>query len=706
MTKPTCTHLGLTSGLALLVMSCTPPTGAGTDGVDADVEIVDDGRYPDEADERAACDEDNAALLAETGAVRPQTWVARSHCKRFDGMVDEVFIHDGDIPVLALTITATDYAAMRDELAALSEGTNLPGGPGGPGAPGGDECAALNVDDPCTLTGVGEEDAVCVAAFGQLLCVPLSFLPTAEEITACNGANDGDACDEVAGGTCQQHPLRGLACASENGFGLPGGGGGRVGGAFAGPTIDPCAGKADNSACTQGQHDGQCSLLNDGALMCAVRGLDRTNAAPIQTDLGEDPSYYRATVSYRGAAYTDVGIRYKGNSSLFLFAEGEKLPFRLKFDEFEDSTPAIRDQRMFGFQHLSFTPNRSDPSQLHQVLAAHVFRSQGVPAPLSSFVEVTLDSGNGPVSMGLYAMTEVPDQPLLKRSFNNDDGTLYKPDGAGATLEEYVAESFVKKTNEDSNDDAVIALIAAIHSSEPNAEAHRALVRSTFDVDGYLTALAVNQAIGNWDTYGAIPHNYYLYVDDTGVSHFIPWDFDLSFDGTGATDLALTSFSGQWPLLQMVARDPAFFAAYRDILRSLVSTQFEGSAIADEVQRQHARIIAVTDREGTTDDAVTGLQSLLSHLNNQALHINDFLINFGRPGDGNDGNEGEGEGEGEGQGDMLLCIPANLPPGGTPGGMVPPEVAAACAELMMGDACSFTIQGMTIAGTCNIPPMP
>ena len=65
-------------------------------------------------------------------------------------------------------------------------------------------------------------------------------------------------------------------------------------------------------------------------------------------------------------------------------------------DEWEDEHPEITDQRLFGFQHLSFSPNQTDPSNLRQVLATEVFRRQGVPTFYASFVEVSLDTGDGP----------------------------------------------------------------------------------------------------------------------------------------------------------------------------------------------------------------------------------------------------------------------------------------------------------------------
>ena len=44
-------------------------------------------------------------------------------------------------------------------------------------------------------------------------------------------------------------------------------------------------------------------------------------------------------------------------------------------------------------------------------------------------------------------------------------------------------------------------------------------------MDGFLRWLAVNTVIQNWDTYGKMTHNYYLYNHTTGKGlTWIPWD--------------------------------------------------------------------------------------------------------------------------------------------------------------------------------------
>lgn len=48
------------------------------------------------------------------------------------------------------------------------------------------------------------------------------------------------------------------------------------------------------------------------------------------------------------------------------------------------------------------------------------------------------DQGAGPVYFGLYTVSELPqDKAFLRTHFDDADGNLYKPEGAGATFAVY-----------------------------------------------------------------------------------------------------------------------------------------------------------------------------------------------------------------------------------------------------------------------------
>lgn len=76
----------------------------------------------------------------------------------------------------------------------------------------------------------------------------------------------------------------------------------------------------------------------------------------------EDPIYVPATVKFNNHTWWNVGIRYKGQSTLTgaMMSMNHKYPFRLNFDKFEDDYPEIHNQRCYGFDELIFNNNWYD----------------------------------------------------------------------------------------------------------------------------------------------------------------------------------------------------------------------------------------------------------------------------------------------------------------------------------------------------------
>jgi hypothetical protein len=210
-----------------------------------------------------------------------------------------------------------------------------------------------------------------------------------------------------------------------------------------------------------------------------------------------------------------------------------KVPFRLDFDRYEEESPEIRNQRFYGFQKLTFSSNFSDDSQIREVLASEIFRDRGVPAPRAAFYRVFVDNGSGAEYWGLYSMIEDPaDGAMLDAQLGGGSGNLYKPDGPGADWTTFVPEGFSKKTNESRGDFTDVRnAIAALHAPSSEAQQWRANLEAALDVDLFLRWLAVNTAIDNWDTYGIMAHNYYLYGDPAhgGRLRWIPWDNNMAF---------------------------------------------------------------------------------------------------------------------------------------------------------------------------------
>ncbi len=204
---------------------------------------------------------------------------------------------------------------------------------------------------------------------------------------------------------------------------------------------------------------------------------------------GDDtnPMWVTATIEFEGVVWENVGLRFKGNSSLSSTWRngGSKFPLKLDFDEFEDDYPEIDDQRFYGFKQLSLSSNFSDNSLLREKVAADIFRESGVPAAQTAFYEVYLDNGTGSTYLGLYTMVEVIDDTLIETQFDDDDGNVYKPSGNGATFatNSFSEESFDKETNQDEADYSdILALYDALHSETrtTNSESWRAELEICF----------------------------------------------------------------------------------------------------------------------------------------------------------------------------------------------------------------------------------
>ena len=358
----------------------------------------------------------------------------------------------------------------------------------------------------------------------------------------------------------------------------------------------------------------------------------------------ENPIFKTAEVYYNGLQWYHVGVRFKGNSSLsFSWQNGVwKMSFKLDFDEFEDQFPEILNQRFYGFKQLNLKNNFDDESQLREKVASDIFRESGLPSPRTQFYEVYVDHGSGPIYFGLYTMVEEPDDSLLGSQFENDSGNLYKPDGNGArfTQGSFATEYFIKQSNElDSDWSDVESVFEALHSNNrtSNPIIWRADLEEVFDVDGFLNYLAVNTVIQNWDTYGRMTHNYYLYGDpeNNNALTWIPWDNNesLQFGKMGGSlPLDFSGVNDNWPLITYLYADAIYKEVYDVYVEILIDNAFETGYI-QSVYSFYASLIedsVMNEQSGYTflespSDFQMAISQLMSHAQERASAVNQYL---------------------------------------------------------------------------------
>lgn len=344
------------------------------------------------------------------------------------------------------------------------------------------------------------------------------------------------------------------------------------------------------------------------------------------------PMWGEATLEYNGQTWEHVGVRYKGNSSLnFAYRDGtDKFPMKLDFDEWEDEYPSIDDQRFYGFKQLNLASNYDDNTMMREKVAADLFREFGVPAAHVSFCEVYIDKGAGSQFVGVYSLIEEVDDTLAETQFPDTEGNLYKPDGDAASFANgsFDEAEMDLKSNEDTGDFSdVRALYDALHSANRTTDEveFKNALEAVFDVDLFLRYLAVNQVIQNWDTYGVMTHNYFLY-NDRGLLRWIPWDNNEAFgDGKmgGALSLALSEVGDDWPLLRYVLDVAEYEETYRTYVGEFTEEFFTTEKMA-AIYDAHALVLEEAAQQETNDFS-TAVQALKSYTATRVDTASSFL---------------------------------------------------------------------------------
>jgi len=326
--------------------------------------------------------------------------------------------------------------------------------------------------------------------------------------------------------------------------------------------------------------------------------------------------FYYSETTDTWTEWYKVGVRFKGNSSLYN-ANNSKLPFKLDFDEFEDEYPDIKNQRFYGFKQLNLKNNYDDESEMHEVVANDMLRDFGLVSAHSSFYAVYLNiDGSGDedndIYYGLYTLVEEVDDTVIETQYyDNDDGNLYKPEDDAATFASgtYDEDEYGLKTDDDETYTDITELYTVINDSsrEDDSEAWKTDLEAIFDVDTFVKWLAANSVMQNWDTYGVMPHNFFLYNNpETGTFEWIPWDNNEALvDNNRALSLTMSTLDADaWPLIGYVLDQPEYQTQYEAYIESFAKAYFNEDTstsynLNDEFTTYETLIEDYVDNEGS-----------------------------------------------------------------------------------------------------------
>jgi spore coat protein H len=389
-----------------------------------------------------------------------------------------------------------------------------------------------------------------------------------------------------------------------------------------------------------------------------------SNAGTDDLDGIAQPMWMEATLSYDSRTWTEVGLRWKGHASLAGAWSNHigKLSMRVGMDEFEDAHPELADQRFFGFKGFTLGNAYKDDSFIRDKTAADIFRAAGVPAPRGSFAQVYIDIGNGPFYLGLYTIIEKVEDHMLASQLGTDWGNLYKPWGDAArwpaiadtaiplstTSVADVEAHFEKQTNKSTRWTDVIAAVNVLHSDRTDASDWRTRFEAVFDVPAFLKWLAANQTMLNWDSYGCMTHNYYVYANPKNGGRFmwLPWDLNESLiarqhDGCVPGSVMMdeivsgaTSVTKDWPLIKYILGDGSYRQIYKADLQAVLDSAFVEATVKAQMQADHDLVAPYLDGTVASENSAVKNGLFTGWYTYQNATAADFKTSLTRVGDG------------------------------------------------------------------------
>lgn len=287
------------------------------------------------------------------------------------------------------------------------------------------------------------------------------------------------------------------------------------------------------------------------------------------------------SISINGTVLTNVGVKYKGNSSYN--ANQVKNPVHIELD-------AYVNQNYQGYTDIKLSNVFKDPSFVREALAYKMLKNY-MHAPLANFAKLYINGSY----IGLYTNIESVSKKFVNNHFGSNNNAFFDcspPAGAGPGVTNlpnlsYLGTDFT--SYESAYDmksttgwDDLINLTNVLNNNINEIE-------TVLDVDRALWMLAFDNLLVNLDSYiGAFKQNYYIYKDNNGRFNPIIWDLNESFGtfaNTGSSTLNTTTQKAQmshtlhsnetaWPLVQKLLAVPTYkkryLAHYKTILNEMI----------------------------------------------------------------------------------------------------------------------------------------
>ncbi len=266
-----------------------------------------------------------------------------------------------------------------------------------------------------------------------------------------------------------------------------------------------------------------------------------------------------ADVTINGVVYDSVGVRYKGNSSYR--PNQAKNPLNIKLNY-------LKNHDYQGYYTLKLSNGFKDPSFVREVLALEIARKY-MPAARAGYAHVTI---NGTYT-GLFTNVQSINDQFTNEHYYSEDRPFFEGAGDGPApagcsdliwgfLGTDSTQCYPYYYDSKSGDHySYLINFLDVFNNNPDA------LEQVYNVDRHLWSMAYDIALVNLDAPISMPHNFYLYQDETDRFNYIKWDMNECFgvfQRLGGTQLNVTQMQQLDPFTNNNLQTPILYKVWQN----------------------------------------------------------------------------------------------------------------------------------------------
>ncbi len=290
-------------------------------------------------------------------------------------------------------------------------------------------------------------------------------------------------------------------------------------------------------------------------------------------------TWVTANVKIGGVEFPSVGLRKKG----FLGSQNSERPsLKIKLNHLDERA------QINGLSMLTFNNNQQDISLMSQAMGYALYNAAGSQASRCGYAHITVNGKN----LGIYSHVESVREPLLKREFANDLGTLYE----GTVVDFFKGwdAAFENKVGEDAPGREKINQLIRVLEQRNLSDVEQA-IGELVDLDSFYRFWAVEGLIGFWDGYTANNNNYFVYLSPkTGKLHFLPWGLDCAYEKysklPGNSRRAPLSVKTKGRVAYRLYQVESCRKRYAKTLLQIMGEHWDEEKMIAEIDRRHAML--------------------------------------------------------------------------------------------------------------------